>query len=98
MSLASRFNMDRPAGGAAEEGRQLMSPEQDWADYLGHPPIGFNVEDYCKRNPELCDVLRRRVRADQNEPDYAQVMELCHRFPKVVDALARNAPKGKPGR
>lgn len=30
-------------------------------------------------------------------PTYGQLMELCKDFPTVVDALAKNAPKGKRG-
>lgn len=35
---------------------------------------------------------------DRNSLTYAQVMELCKDFPSVLDKLAENAPKGKPGR
>lgn len=38
------------------------------------------------------------VGQDKNCLNYAQVMELCQDYPSVVDVLAKNAPKGKPGR
>jgi hypothetical protein len=66
-----------------------------WADLkrADGQPFGSLYDFLVAWWPHGCGVGQ-----DDASLNYAQLMELCRGWPSILDALAKNAPKGTPGR